>query len=58
MMTTVIAADGSAAMKFKTLAPGKKSYDQPRQHIKNQRHHFSDQAPYSPRYGFSSSQES
>ena len=26
----------------KTLAPWKKSYDQPRQHIKKQRHHFAD----------------
>ena len=30
----------TAAMKFwKTLAPWKKSYDQPRQHIKKQRHY-------------------
>ena len=27
----------TAAMKFKTLAPWKESYDQPRQHIKKQR---------------------
>ena len=27
-----------AAMKLETLAPWKKSYDQPRQHIKKQRH--------------------
>ena len=26
--------------KKKTLAPWKKSYDQPRQHIKKQRHYF------------------
>ena len=30
----------TAAMKLKTLAPWKKSYDQPRQHIKKQRHSF------------------
>ena len=30
----------TAAMKLKTLAPWKKSYDQPRQHIKKQRHYF------------------
>ena len=30
----------TAAMKFKTLAPWKESYDQPRQHIKKQRHYF------------------
>ena len=30
----------TAAMKLKTLAPSKKSYDQPTQHIKKQRHYF------------------
>ena len=30
----------TAVMKLKTLAPWKKSYDQPRQHIKKQRHFF------------------
>ena len=30
----------TAAMKLKTLAPGKKSYDHPRQHIKKQRYYF------------------
>ena len=28
------------------LAPWKESYDQPRQHIKKQRHHFADKGPY------------
>ena len=32
-----------------------KSYDQPRQHIKKQRHYFADKGPYSQSYGFSSS---
>ena len=27
------------------LAPWKKSYDKPRQNIKNQRHHFTDKGP-------------
>ena len=36
------------------LAPWKKSYDKPRQGIKNQRHHFADKGLYSRRYGFSS----
>ena len=31
------------------------SYDQPRQHIKKQRHYFADKGPYSQSYGFSSS---
>ena len=39
----------------KTLAPCKKSYDQPRQHIKKQRHRSADKGPYSQGYGFSSS---
>ena len=36
----------------KTLAPWKKSYDQPREHIKKQRHYFADKGPYSQIYGF------
>ena len=36
-------------------APWKKSYDQPRQHIKKQKHHFADKGPSSQSYGFSSS---
>ena len=44
----------SAAMKLKTLAPWKKSYDQPRQHIKKQRHYFANKGPSSQSYGFSS----
>ena len=38
----------------KTLAPWKKSYDQPRQHIKKQRHYFVNKGPSSQSYGFSS----
>ena len=38
----------------KTLAPWKKSYDQPRQHIKKQRHYFAHKGPSSQGYGFSS----
>ena len=45
----------TAAMELKTLAPWKKSYDQPRQHIKKQRHYFADKGPPSQSYGFSSS---
>ena len=36
-------------------APWKKSYDQPRQHIKKQTCHFANKDPYSQSYGFSSS---
>ena len=37
------------------LAPWKKSYDQPRQHIKKQRHYFTNKVPSNQSYGFSSS---
>ena len=37
------------------LTPWKKSYDQPRQHIKKQRHYFANKSPSSQGYGFSSS---
>ena len=39
----------------KMLAPWKKSYDQPRQRIKKQRHYFANKGPSSQGYGFSSS---
>ena len=50
-----ITTDGDSSQKIKTLAPWKKSYDQPRQCIKNQRHYFADKGLYSPSYEFSSS---
>ena len=37
------------------LAPWKKSYDKPRQHIQKQRHYFADKGPSCQSYGFSSS---
>ena len=36
------------------LSPWKESYDQPRQHIKKQRHYFANKGPSSQGYGFSS----
>ena len=45
-----------AAMKLNVLAPWGKIYDQPRQHLKKQRHYFVDKGPSSQSYGFSSSQ--
>ena len=39
----------------KMLAPWKKSYDQPRQHIKKQRHYFANKGPSSQTYSFSNS---
>ena len=41
----------------KTLTPWKKSYEQPRQHIKKQRHYFANRVPTSQIYRFSSSYE-
>ena len=37
------------------FAPWKKSYDQPRQDVKKQRHYFVNKGPSSQSYGFSSS---
>ena len=39
----------------KMLSPWKKSYDEPRQHIKKQRHYFANKRPSGQGYGFSSS---
>ena len=50
-----VTADGDCSHETKTLAPWKKSYDQPRQHIKNQRHYFANKGSSSQGYGFSSS---
>ena len=36
------------------ITPWKESYDQPRQHIKKQRHYFANKGPSSQTYGFSS----
>ena len=51
-----ITADSDCSHEIKTFAPQKKSYDQPRCHIKNQRHYFAKKGPSSQSYGFSSSQ--
>ena len=40
---------------WKMLAPWKKSYDQPRHHIKKQKHYFANKGPSSQSYGFFSS---
>ena len=42
-----ITADGDCSHEIKTLAPWKKSYDQPRQHIQKQRHCFVNKGPSS-----------
>ena len=54
-LVSKISSDSNCSHKIKTLVPWKKSYDQPRQHIKKQRHHFANKGPYGQSYGFSSS---
>ena len=44
----------TVAMKLKNAAPWKKSYDQPRQHIKKQRCYFASKGMYSQSYDLSS----
>ena len=51
-----ITADGDCSHEIKKmLAPWKKSYDQPRQHVKKQRHYFANKGLSSQSYGFASS---
>jgi len=50
-----ITVDGDCSRETKRLAPWKKSYDQPRQHIKKQRHYFDNKGLPNQSYGFSSS---
>ena len=50
-----ITADGDFSHEIKMLAPWKKSYDQPRQHIQKQRHYFANKGLSSQSYDFSSS---
>ena len=49
-----ITADGDYSHEIKTLAPWKKSHDQPRQNIKKQRHYSANKGLSSQSYGFSS----
>ena len=51
-----ITVNGDCSYEIKRwLAPWKKSYDKPREHIKKQRHYFAYKGPPSQSYGFSSS---
>ena len=47
-----LTAEGDCSHEIKTLVPWKKSYDQPRQHIKKQRYYFANKGQG---YGFSNS---
>ena len=50
-----ITADGNCSYEIKRhLLLGRKVYDQPREHIKKQRHYFANKGPSSQGYGFSS----
>ena len=53
-LASKITTDGDCSHEIKRLALWKTSYDQPRQHIKKQRHDFADKGPSSQSYGFSS----
>ena len=46
-----ITADGDCSHEIKMLSPWNKSYDEHKQHIKKQRHYFTDKGPYSQSYG-------
>ena len=50
-----ITADSDCSHEIKRcLLLGKKSYDQPRKHIRKQRHYFANKSPSSQSYSFSS----
>jgi len=50
-LSSKITADGDCNHEIKRcLPPWKESYDQPRQHIKKQRHYFANKSPSSQGY--------
>ena len=55
LLGSKITADGDCSHEIKRcLLLGKKVFDQPRQHIKKQRHYFANKGLSSQGYGFSS----
>ena len=54
LLGSKIIADGDCSHEIKTLTPWQENYDQPRQHIKKQRHYFANKGLSSQGYGFSS----
>ena len=50
-----ITTDGDCSHEIKRCLLLGRSYDQPRKHIKKQRHYFANKGPSSQGYGFSSS---
>ena len=55
MVTAAMKLKDACFLEEKMLAPWKKSYDQPIQFIKKQRHYFANKGPSRQGYGFSSS---
>ena len=55
LLGSKITADGDYSHETKTLAPWKKCYDKPKQHIQKQRHYIAKKGLSSQSYGFSSS---
>ena len=49
-----ITVDGDCRHEIKIACSLKENYDQPRQHIKKQRHYFANKGPSSQSYGFTS----
>ena len=49
-----ITADGECSHEMQMLTPWNGSYDQPRQHVKKQRHYFANKGLSRQGYGFSS----
>ena len=47
-----VTADGDCSHEIKTLAPWKKSYDQPKLHIKKQKHYFANKGLSSTKIWF------
>ena len=50
-----ITADGDCSHEIKILTPWKETYDQPRPHVKKQRHYFVNKGPFGLGYRFFSS---
>ena len=54
LMGSKITANGDCSHEINDFSPWKKSYDQPRQHIKKQRHYFADNGLSNRGYSLSS----
>ena len=53
-LSTKISVGGDCSHERRRLLPWKEGCDQPKQHIKKQRHHFADKGPHSQNCGLSS----